>query len=575
MAALDASPVRTCEICSNILGASLKCGDCGFDSARSTSSPDWRTAYLAATIVRDNWITSSANNGNPEISEFSHLWKNFSDCVARFYSLKDALNKGERFIPKYELSLTKSTWAVISSLQSSAEGLLSQLNTTHWVGCYHVFESTLNSAQALQLSVENFETPASVYFVLSPLDLIIFRTGVPYSQLEKLESSSDDPQNLSFDIDFDKEKYPGAEKFLRGHSGLSTGSGFIYARYKSDHTRARALNARTCLSLSARALGLSGSIRDFAPTTNADILHGVGQGIWDVACELEKAKIFDPHLELIGGFAASYWKKCPLYDIPDQHFGASAATAIFALMHRMDINILPHLNEESFKTISERCQKLKVEKNDTSILQIWVEALQCLNSVIPIVPKEPDWNTYDQWFLSSYFDNWTGTRIGFLHTSASILAAAFFGKRDEVTGCWDTRHLTSLTTAYSRIGNAVNRSAAGTNIEKVDDSLNRHFFESDIPILCPKHSKKLIPTACHHPILCEISSLKGKDPSHCCARPSHLVLQAKRMNSYHLKLQNLSRKSGIDETSPIDGRRKAIEQLLTPERALELWKKTK
>ncbi len=81
-----------------------------------------------------------------------------------------------------------------------------------------------------------------------------------------------------------------------------------------------------------------------------------------------------------------------------------------------------------------------------------------------------------------------------------------------------------------------------TTTKSICSSFELQFPFSSIPLRiplkeCERQGEGGRRTVCHHPFLCELSGCHGKQPSHTCARPSHLMLHTKSMNSNHQTVQ--------------------------------------
>lgn len=136
--------------------------------------------------------------------------------------------------------------------------------------------------------------------------------------------------------------------------------------------------------------------------------------------------------------------------------------------------------------------------------------------------------------------------------------------RNVPSGCWLPENLLSAY-AHCRCMN------------NYQDDLPPHrsnndlwFKDSSIPFVDTKSSEitqndRKIPTACHHPFLCEVSESKedkkSHKHSHICSLLSHLEMAPKNVNVRHTKLQTLVRKL-YSETDNVDTRKQQLEDIL-------------
>jgi hypothetical protein len=108
--------------------------------------------------------------------------------------------------------------------------------------------------------------------------------------------------------------------------------------------------------------------------------------------------------------------------------------------------------------------------------------------------------------------------------------------------------------AYRDVALAVNQ----FELLKGNHCPSAQFSHSSIPIELRLKYPQEIMTACHHPLLCEISRSKGKKPSHTCARPSHLIFKPKKVNDAHKSLQGIFKDLNITCASKLEARKSII-----------------
>merc|ERR1711916_111926 len=140
------------------------------------------------------------------------------------------------------------------------------------------------------------------------------------------------------------------------------------------------------------------------------------------------------------------------------------------------------------------------------------------------------------------------------------LIATVFGRRVEETGCWDSRNIGGGTnTLYNPVGKATRLLPAAQDHRKqlaadhpLHNNAEEQFCCSELPIVALPDGKVPQTTACHHPLLCEISSCHKKNPSHTCVRPTHLLMGSglgSGLNGHHLAIQRFGRKQNLTEKS--------------------------
>lgn len=183
-----------------------------------------------------------------------------------------------------------------------------------------------------------------------------------------------------------------------------------------------------------------------------------------------------------------------------------------------------------------------------------------------------------------------------LQAAAGCLFALCSGERVATTGCWDTRKAmvpmikpddpagVGVGVAADRIYNTSGWLSTWM-LTKAEDQLECDFGEvsgfqlqfpfSTIPLRIPRSAQMgsdgavaALATACHHPLLCEISACHGENPSHTCARPSHLVMQTQAMNTSHLNSQQRALGTnglGWEKGTPVTDRLKHLQVLMSNE----------
>lgn len=92
-------------------------------------------------------------------------------------------------------------------------------------------------------------------------------------------------------------------------------------------------------------------------------------------------------------------------------------------------------------------------------------------------------------------------------------------------------------------------------------------FIDAVSVNCYNEGARSIPTACHHPFLCEISEShedkqKHSPHSHTCTRISHLVMAPKLVNSRHLTLNIAASEEGVTHLTSAKDRRGIVKKLV-------------